>query len=509
MTVCASLTSGTTIHQSDPCKDNTFAKTEAYIENFFDRIGRIDSATLNLSNEINSVVDLVGDTVNGFINSMLGGLQDQLAIVIPEAIKDLEKILPLPPFNFTIPQIIAVELPLIPLVRTMFDGLFCAATKIMKGAKDALSDIITGAAKNVLSGTACAAQEIVGAFTNNLINIVDSIAAPLINPISSVFSPFGLFDFNVKDTLLSAVSAVRKVSNLFECDDEKICPASSKFKIDQGPLKDMSEDEETTIFENMMSGVAISQGATEFANEFEESYGKWNIFGSPLSESSTLTPCDFGNVTKCGAPTVSFFGGDGFGAAGDVLLGNIIDNVDTEDALGDIIKVGSVIGVNITNPGQGYTDPPIVTFQDSCNHGYGAYGRAVIDQIPTSPTFGQITSVVITSEGENYPVESDEEVFYIVDVIVEDPGDDYDSGDTISITPDTVTSDDISDNFILTIVDGKVIDVEVLNDIKVIGYNGLPTLNIISLTGAGAILRPIMSVVPPSKELVSVIDCIS
>ena len=66
----------------------------------------------------------------------------------------------------------------------------------------------------------------------------------------------------------------------------------------------MSEDEETTIFENMMSGVAISQGATEFANEFEESYGKWNIFGSPLSESSTLTPCDFGNVTKCGAPTV-------------------------------------------------------------------------------------------------------------------------------------------------------------------------------------------------------------
>ena len=98
MTVCASLTSGTTIHQSDPCKDNTFAKTEAYIENFFDRIGRIDSATLNLSNEINSVVDLVGDTMNGFINSMLGGLQDQLAIVIPETIKELERILQDEPF---------------------------------------------------------------------------------------------------------------------------------------------------------------------------------------------------------------------------------------------------------------------------------------------------------------------------------------------------------------------------------------------------------------------------
>ena len=506
MTVCASLTSGTTIYQSDPCKDNTFAKTEAYIENFFDRIGRIDSAILNLSNEINSVVDLVGDTMNGFINSMLGGLADGLSELLSVAIKKLydyivlEDILP-------ISKIVEEFAPLFAPVQELFDGLFCVATKIMKGAKDALSDIITGAAKNVLSGTACAAQEVVGAFTNNLINIVDSIVGPLINPISSFINSFGgiFFSFNIKDFLLTSVSAVRKISNLFECDDEKICPASSKFKIDQGPLKDMSEDEETTIFESVMSGVAISQGATEFANEFEESYGKWNIFGSPLSESSTLTPCDFGNVTKCGAPTVSFFGGDGFGAAGDVLLGNIIDNVDTEDALGDIIKVGSVIGVNITNPGQGYTDPPIVTFQDSCNHGYGAYGRAVIDQIPTSPTFGQITSVVITSEGENYPVESDEEVFYIVDVIVEDPGDDYDSDDTIEITDNI----EVSDNFKLIITDGKVIDVEVLNDIKVIGYNGLPTLNIISLTGAGAILRPIMSVVPPSKELVSVIDCIS
>ena len=175
MTVCASLTSGTTIHQSDPCKDNTFAKTEAYIENFFDRIGRIDSATLNLSNEINSVVDLVGDTVNGFINSMLGGLQDQLAIEIPKTIKKFETALKL--LGRTTPEIIVAEIPLIPLVKTMFDGLFCAATKIMKGAKDALSDIITGAAKNVLNGTACAAQEIVGAFTNNLINIVDSIAS--------------------------------------------------------------------------------------------------------------------------------------------------------------------------------------------------------------------------------------------------------------------------------------------------------------------------------------------
>ena len=42
MATCASLTTGTTVFMADPCKDNTLAKIEAYIENFFDRIGRID-----------------------------------------------------------------------------------------------------------------------------------------------------------------------------------------------------------------------------------------------------------------------------------------------------------------------------------------------------------------------------------------------------------------------------------------------------------------------------------
>ena len=487
MATCASLTTGTTVFMADPCKDNTLAKIEAYTENFFDRIGKIDSAVLNLSNEIKDVVNVVGDTANGFINAMLGGLQDKLAELIPQAIKLLETILQAPPFLFQIPQIIAVEAPMIPLVKTMFDGLFCAATKVMKGAKDAFADIMTAAAKNVLSGTACAAQEIVGAFTNNLVNIVDSIAGPLIEPISNILNAFtgGIFNFNVKDFLLTGISLARKVQNLFSCDDEKICPATSKLKIDQGPLKDLSEEDQDSMWNTVFSGTAISQGATNLSNDFEKAYGKWNIFGSPLGESSSLEPCNFGNVTKCGLPTVSFFGGDGIGGAGNVLLGNIIDNVDTEDAVGDVLKIGSIVGVELTDPGLGYTDPPIVTFQDSCNKGYGAYGRAIIDEIPTSPTFGQITAVVITSEGVNYPAEIDELPLFIEEIIIEDPGNDVE-GEIEGVD--------------LEIENGRVIRATP----KPFAYNGLPTLNI-----SGAILRPIMTTTPPPVEIIKVIDCIS
>ena len=488
MATCASLTTGTTVFMADPCKDNTLAKIEAYTENFFDRIGKIDSAVLNLSNEIKDVVNVVGDTANGFINAMLSGLQDKLAELIPQAIKILETILQAPPFLFQIPQIIAVEAPMIPLVKTMFDGLFCAATKVMNGAKDAFADIMTAAAKNVLSGTACAAQEIVGAFTNNLVNIVDSIAGPLIEPISNILNAFtgGIFNFNVKDFLLTGISLARKVQNLFSCDDEKICPATSKLKIDQGPLKDLSEEDQDSMWNTVFSGTAISQGATNLSNDFEKACGKWNIFGSPLGESSSLEPCNFGNVTKCGLPTVSFFGGDGIGGAGNVLLGNIIDNVDTEDAVGDVLKIGSIVGVELTDPGLGYTDPPIVTFQDSCNKGYGAYGRAIIDEIPTSPTFGQITAVVMTSEGVNYPAEIDELPLFIEEIIIEDPGS--------NITEGEIEGVDIE------IENGRVIRATP----KPFAYNGLPTLNI-----SGAILRPIMTTTPPPSEIIKVIDCIS
>ena len=489
MATCASLTTGTAVFMADPCKDNTLAKIEAYTENFFDRIGRIESAALNLPDEIKDIVNIVGDTANGLINTMLGGLQDKLAELIPIGINALTSFLT--GIGRTIPEIIAIETPLIPLVKIMFDGLFCAATKVMKGANDAFADIITGAAKNVLSGTACVAQEIVGAFTNNLVNIVDSIAGPLIDPISKILNAVtgGIFNFNVKDFLLTGISLARKIQNLFSCDDEKICPATSKFKIDQGPLKDLSEEDQDSIWNGALSGVALSQGASNLATDFEKAYGKWNIFGSPLGESSSLEPCNFGNVTKCGLPTVSFFGGDGIGGAGNALLGGIINNVDTEDAVGDVLKIGSIVGVKLTDPGLGYTEAPIVTFQDSCNKGYGAYGRAIIDQIPTSPTFGQITSVVIISEGVNYPAEIDELPLFIEEIIIEDPGNDVEGGIEGGI-----------EGVDIEIENGRVIRATP----KPFAYNGLPNLNI-----NGAILRPIMTTTPPPSEIIKVIDCIS
>lgn len=483
-----SLTSGNIIILADPCKDNTFARIEAYLTNFFDKLSKIQGAVSNLQNEIREVVGVISDTITGFVNKMLGSLNDKLAELVPKAMKAFEGFLA--STGRTIPEIIAIEKPLIPAVKALFDGLFCAAKKVLDGAKNVLTDLITGAVKNVVNVASCVVQDIIGGFTNNLVNIVDSIAGPLLSPITGILGKF--LNFNVKDFLLTGINAVRKIQNLFQCDDKKICPATSKYKIDQGPLKDMSENDQDSAFNKIFSGVALSQGAKNLQSDFEKKYGKWRIFGSELGEASDLGPCNFGNVTECGLPTATIFGGDGFGAAGNVILGNIIENVDTEDALGSVKRVGSIVGVDITSPGQGYLDTPLISFQDGCNKGYGAHGRCIVDRNPFSPTYGQITGVVIISEGENYPADIDELPLYIKDVIVEDGGQDYLDDDTI-------------DNFDVTISNGRIIKVSPKDGFA---YNGLPDLNINSDTGFGAVLRPIMSIVTPQTEVIQVIDCI-
>ena len=73
---------------------------------------------------------------------------------------------------------------------------------------------------------------------------------------------------------------------------------------------------------------------------------------------------------------------------------------------------------------------PIVTFDDEIGQGYGAYGKATIDQNPDSPTYGQVTSIYITSKGENYPASDEEDPLYIGGVVIDDPGLGYKDTDT-------------------------------------------------------------------------------
>ena len=159
----------------------------------------------------------------------------------------------------------------------------------------------------------------------------------------------------------------------------------------------------------------------------------------------------------------------------------------------DIKQTGGIIGVDITYPGEGYTQEPLVRFEDNCKQGYGAFGRAVIDKDPNSPTYGQLTKILIISEGENYPVEAPEDVF-VDEIVVEDGGSGY-------------TEDDTIEDFEICGLDENGTITKVCTNNK--AYRTLPSVTVQSPTGSGAILTPVMTRKPRQMEVITVIDCIT
>ena len=154
------------------------------------------------------------------------------------------------------------------------------------------------------------------------------------------------------------------------------------------------------------------------------------------------------------------------------------------------------MGVEITDPGGGYTEAPFVQFRDSCNEGYGAYGRAIIDQDISSSTYGQVTGVTVVTEGAGYPAaDYTPEDLYIDSVVIEQPGEGYDPNDLFE-----------DPNLTPIISEGRIIDVQV----NQVPYRRLPKLNIKTSTGIGAFVRPIMATKRRQPtEVVQVIDCYS
>ena len=213
----------------------------------------------------------------------------------------------------------------------------------------------------------------------------------------------------------------------------------------------------------------------------------------PGEENSPYTKPDCGTPSSCGGPKVSFFGGNGIGGAGKVIMGGIVNNTEgLSEITSAVTRTGSIIGVEITDPGSGYSyAPPMVTFEDSCGLGYGAVGRTIVDY-----NTGKITGVYIVSEGENYPVEDDEENA-VTEAYILNSGTGYSPGDT--------ATDDNGTEYNLTIDNGRIIAASPINsnivrDLPKITVNG---------TGTGALIKPLMGPYNPQKEVVSVIDCVS
>ena len=504
-----SLASGMEIILADPNKNNFFADTEAHVNNFFKLIGSAGEEIINFPAEIKNVVGSVSDLSKGFVSNISNALTDKLVVFVQKGLQGLKDF-----FFATIPEkltaiatTIGVQSALIAPVKALFGKMECLVQNVMTSLTGAIEDMITGMVRNIVNTPVCAAQQFVGALTHKITNVIDFLVGPFLGPIEKLMSPIGAV-FKIKDAIMGGLNIADKLSSFFKCNPPVPPIASAKMLIDGGLKKDSSEKDQQSSIDKVFGAANNAFGRIKDAKDglldgidgglsnFEKNYGEWEIFGTKVKNAKDqgIGDCsNTGNEFNCGMPSIEFFGGDGLGGAGKVLMGNFINRFDKEDILGDIEKVGSIVGVDITNPGQAYTEPPLVAFSDSCDKGYGAYGKAIIDSNMNSPTYGQIVAITITSPGENYPVDQETDL-YVEQIIVEDPGSGYEEGDTI-------------DNFEICGLNsnGGITCVKPNNQ----PYRDLPRLKVNTITGQGAVLRPIMTRVIPQTKVVEVIDCVT
>ena len=490
-------------------------KAEVSLTNFLSAATKLDNAFFDLPGEIKRTASLIAVGAKGFVNSMSNTISDALVSGIQGGLSTLATTIfsAIPQYNIALRVVTTAQTALVNPVSLIFKGINCLASKVVGALQGVVEDMLTAFVKNALNAPACAIQQFIGAVITKVNSMIDNIVTPLTGGITKVLGPI----FKIKDVLSAGINLSDKIGDFFNCgvksDKKGNSSGSNLQEVDQGPKKPKNEKEQQSILDKATKaantaaegisnfGKNLKSGTKEKITNFEKEYGQWTIFGSKVSEASEQnigSECDTGNVFKCGAPTAEIFGGDGIDASGKVILGKFLNKLDPDDLYGEIKRTASIVGVEITNPGEGYTEAPLINFSDNCDQGYGAFGRVVIEKNINSPRYGQVTNVIITSEGENYPVDLPADVgdIFIKEIIVENGGEGYE---------DAFINDKCMN---LKTINGKVVGVEITCQKP---YKSIPNIDIIN-PGIGAVLHPIMTSTPQdvnqNSTVIDSVDCV-
>ena len=240
------------------------------------------------------------------------------------------------------------------------DLIACLFRKIISNLIKMITKFLLQAVDRFVNTPLCAVENLVGALLGKITSLITSGLDKILAPIKALL---GIFDI-VGDIIGFLVDILTFLS----CDENGDCPDIKEWNIWDGgsnvPKFDLN---------------SLVNKAKSYASNVTESIDPDN-FDFDLDFSDVFA--DSCNVAAilCGPPTVEFFGGGGSGTAGNVIVS----------------ALGEILGVDISNPGSGYTSAPFVRFVDVCGKGKGAVGRAILG------SDGKVSDVLIEDSGTGY-----------------------------------------------------------------------------------------------------------
>ena len=381
-------------------------------------------------------------------------------------------------------------------IKFLQDQLPCIVNSILGKIGNTVESLLGSIVDNVTNFVQCVADQTIGVLANDIIGqAADGLSAALggLDKIMQFINSFENPGAFVENLMRNTIGGLLGLIGVAGCNDEKEKDAMGPCKtiLGVGPAFN-----DPTDLRGIIDNANIAKAATNIANvaglDFEgvqdvaegvkSVVGAFDIFNPDSKKpgfASDIGGCYTGPPQLCKPPTINIFGGGGDGAAAAPLFG--FPDFGTGTA--------SIIDIELTNPGNGYTYPPFVQVVDSCNQGYGAIARATVKD-------GKIDKIYMSSIGENYPVE-EVEPLVVTKVDIINPGSGF--------TDDDIVSDNLGNLYEADIVGGAIIRVTPINTVDI---TELPRITITSVSGSGAILIPKLGKRPPQEEVTQVIDCI-
>ena len=233
----------------------------------------------------------------------------------------------------------------------------CLFLKILSSLADLIADFLNELIDTFLNTGLC----VIESFLSSLIG---SILPALLDAINSILGPISSLIGTTISLANDVIAFVESIIDFLSCDIEQLCPVTNEWNFLEGGIDSSQFSLSTLDFNSVFeSAKAFGDSVIALGNipgDVVDSISGLNAQQIAQSALDAAEGCFGSNLIQCGVPTISFWGSDGSGATGDAVVS----------------AAGEILGINIITPGKEYSSPPIVSINDACGTGTGAYAIA-------------------------------------------------------------------------------------------------------------------------------------
>ncbi len=358
-----------TIDNYTPCEDNEISKISNAIKDFtrkMETFQKLNSTDAYVNPIFGGIVDIQQEiklASNKIHNSMTKLIRRGRSWVIQDTLEKLSTTL-----KDKTPK--PLQAPAGQATNALIDTIFCNLEKIQDQLTGYLEKSLENMIGQVLDVPICGVENFLSDMFGQINNILDTGLGDMFSQLNAIQG--GGIALPSK-TFTKAIRFANIITNVLDCDRQN-CPENTSYSSKNGVIKSI-EDSFDTIGSKIGLDrlVNIADGISDIADA---------IPAQPSAPDCST------NVLKCGPPRVDFIGSSGKGATGSAIVN----------------ALGNIIGVAINGTGFGYQNPPLLSFFDSCDKGYGAGGYPVMGPVSkiaegTGVFVGGAGGIQLTSNG--------------------------------------------------------------------------------------------------------------